>query len=446
MLVPKNERAGTLFAALAGACFGLVVLKVGNPVVLEHLLAPPSTTEEVIYQSWPTSWGCAVLTVACLAASAVVRFQTSAPKWAVYLPLVWFGWQLLAATQTVDATLTRLALAHFTACMASFYLGLFALSRVRRLDIFWAGLAAGFLAVLFVGLMQHHGGLEETRRFLYESGEWQKMSPDLRARMSSDRIFATLVYPNAFAGVILLLLPVTLALATRITERLGNIFRGVIVGSVAYLGIACLVWSGSKAGWLIALGFGLVVVGRMDMPRKVKLGFVVLVAGLGLAGFAIKFDEYFRKGARSVGARFEYWQAALQTAESHPMFGTGPGTFAVSYKRLKRPEAEMARLAHNDFLQQASDSGWIGFLAYLAIITGSLVLLYRDSNKFKPVGWFPAWLGVTGWAAQSVVEFGLYIPALAWPSFLMLGWLWGTSCGEMASTIQSKPAKQTAVA
>jgi hypothetical protein len=35
------------------------------------------------------------------------------------------------------------------------------------------------------------------------------------------------------------------------------------------------------------------------------------------------------------------------------------------------------------------------------------------------------WLGVLGWSLQSLVEFGLYIPALAWPAFTFLGWLLG---------------------
>jgi hypothetical protein len=38
-------------------------------------------------------------------------------------------------------------------------------------------------------------------------------------------------------------------------------------------------------------------------------------------------------------------------------------------------------------------------------------------------------VGVTGLALQSTVEFGLYVPALAWPQFLFLGWLWSApSC------------------
>ncbi|MDB6023564.1 MAG: O-antigen polymerase, partial [Pedosphaera sp.] len=37
------------------------------------------------------------------------------------------------------------------------------------------------------------------------------------------------------------------------------------------------------------------------------------------------------------------------------------------------------------------------------------------------------WLGVLGWALQSFVEFGLYIPALAWPAFGFMGWLLGAN-------------------
>jgi hypothetical protein len=38
---------------------------------------------------------------------------------------------------------------------------------------------------------------------------------------------------------------------------------------------------------------------------------------------------------------------------------------------------------------------------------------------------FTVWLGVLGWSLQGLVEFGLYIPALAWPAFAFLGWLLG---------------------
>ena len=38
---------------------------------------------------------------------------------------------------------------------------------------------------------------------------------------------------------------------------------------------------------------------------------------------------------------------------------------------------------------------------------------------------FALWLGLLGWFLQSSAEFSLYIPALAWPAFLLAGSLLG---------------------
>jgi hypothetical protein len=38
---------------------------------------------------------------------------------------------------------------------------------------------------------------------------------------------------------------------------------------------------------------------------------------------------------------------------------------------------------------------------------------------------FAVWLGLLGLFLHSLMEFHLYYPALAWPAFFLLGWLWG---------------------
>jgi O-antigen ligase len=134
-----------------------------------------------------------------------------------------------------------------------------------------------------------------------------------------------------------------------------------------------------------------------------------------------------------VSARFDYWRAAVQTTSDKPLFGTGPGTFAIAYQQRKRPESEMSRMVHNDYLEQASDSGVIGFLGYALFIGGGLLWSYPRLKTLPQIGtkpkstsdWQPflLWLGVLGWSLQSLLEFGLYIPALAWPAHAFLGWL-----------------------
>ena len=174
------------------------------------------------------------------------------------------------------------------------------------------------------------------------------------------------------------------------------------------------------------LFLGLVWLLTLKFERKWKIALVAVVLVCGLAGFAVKYSGYFKKGATSVSARFDYWRAAVQTAKDNPAFGTGPGTFAIPYHKIKRPEAEMARLTHNDYLQQASDSGVPGFILFTIFMAGGLI--WTGKRVFGSGGLaFTVWLGVLGFALQSLMEFGLYIPALAWLAFALLGWLLTTA-------------------
>ena len=87
--------------------------------------------------------------------------------------------------------------------------------------------------------------------------------------------------------------------------------------------------------------------------------------------------------------------------------------------------AEMARLAHNDYLEQASDSGIPGFLLYAAAVVGGLAWVFQPTAGGGPVR-LGVQLGLLGWALHSFIEFHLYIPAMAWPAFTLLGWLLGS--------------------
>jgi O-antigen ligase len=81
----------------------------------------------------------------------------------------------------------------------------------------------------------------------------------------------------------------------------------------------------------------------------------------------------------------------------------------------------MARLAHNDYLEQFSDSGIPGGLAYVAWLILALAVAARKVWRTGDAFWFAVFLGLTGWFAQGLGEFGLYVPGLAWPAFTLLG-------------------------
>ena len=431
---PQSDRlVSRVFAGLFGGFLGLTLLKFGNPPVTEKWVEPPTDIWQfLVGYPWPIAWAYGLLALIGVVGMAVARRKSAAPWWLIALPIVWLVWQFLAGTQSADPALTKLTLKHFAACVLCFYLGYFSLSQVQRVWPFWLGLVCGLMLVLAVGWEQQFGGLKETRDFFYREiyPRMKEVPPEYLKRMSSNRIFSTLLYPNVLAGALLLLLPVTLSALWQLRGLLTVAARWFLIGLIGIAGLACLYWSGSKGGWLLMLLLGLVVLLRLPFSQRLKILLVTGVLVTGLAGFFWRHLTFFEKGATSVSARFDYWRAAVQTAKEKPLLGTGPGTFAIAYQKIKKPESEMARLTHNDYLEQASDSGLVGLLAYTLFIAGALTWSYPRGGKTSAMDqddWltFAAWLGVLGWSLQSLMEFGLYIPALAWPAFTFFGWLLG---------------------
>ena len=427
--------------------------------------SPTNIYELLLGSPWPISWAYRLLALLSIVGLILTvragMTKLCVPGWLFALPLIWLICQVIAAVFTVDDELSRPTLMHFIACATCFYLGFFSLARVGNLAPFWIGLFCAFLLVLAVGWEQHFGGLEATRQYFYTQiyPHLKEVSPDYLKKISSNRIFSTLFYPNSLAGALLLLLPVMLTLVGSAHRLLTLPARCLVAGLLSVGALGCLLWSGSKGGMLLMLMLALITLLRLPFGKRVKITLLSSILLVGLTIFFWRYLGFFQKGATSVSARFDYWEAALKTAASKPLCGTGPGTFSIPYKAIKRPESEMTRLVHNDYLEQASDSGWIGFSAYLVFLvgalayglktvtgvtpgttrpvlaqhkTGQLAMHSKDAQLSAEIPgtadewWkFSIWLGVLGWALHGLFDFVLYIPGLAWPAFTFIGLLLG---------------------
>lgn len=454
------------FALALGLFLGLALLKFGNPVILDgRIIAPASVLEALsVTQPWPTRWG-NWLMLALAAVGAVIgiaqRNRGVLGRWLTLLPVGWFAWQCLSATQTVDGELTATTLLHFVAVLAAFFLGALIVPTKRGLSLLLVGLLAALAFCLVRAVNQRLVEFPQDRVTLVEGERtgWTNFPPEVLLQMKSEslvlttngvdianpiivakltkgRVHGTLVYPNALAGILLLLGPVALVLAGRGTTALRPLTRWSVVGITVFLIGAGLFWTGSKSGWLIALGAGGLWLLRLPWAPRLKAVAVVAVLAGGLVVFGVRFRSYFAAGATSVGARFDYWRAAVQTTGERPVLGTGPGTFQRPYARLKAPDSEMARLTHNDYLEQFSDSGIPGGVLFLAWIGMLLFTLGRRvwTAGTDPLN-FALFVGLVGWFAQGFTEFGLYIPALAWTAFTLAGTLLARTQRDRSATL-----------
>ena len=459
--LPSFRRASSRdwFALAFGVVLGLTLIKFGNPVILETSIDRPSSLRELWEYSWPPVWSFWVLLPLVLVGAWMAWRQKPAwpaARWLWVLPVIWFAWQLVSATRSVDSELTRITLFQFTACTACYFLGVWLLAGRRMMQLLLVGLLAAFALCLVRAANQRLFEFPREREFLIENDRtsWTNVSssllldlkrnrvvistngmdianPVILAKYAKGRVHGTLVYPNALAGAVLLLFPVSVFLAFKGTERFRKITRVTAVALTLFLGLGGLFWTGSKSGWLIALGVCCVFLFQLQWSRRVKWLVLSCVLVGGLVVFGVRFKSYFAAGATSVGARFDYWRAAWENTLNHPFVGSGPGTFQRPYARIKAPDAEMARLVHNDFLEQFSDSGVPGGLAYVGWIVGLLIVLGKRTCSTPDLIFRGAFLGLLGWFVQGLSEFSLFVPALAWPAFTLAGALLGSTANQI---------------
>ena len=79
--------------------------------------------------------------------------------------------------------------------------------------------------------------------------------------------------------------------------------------------------------------------------------------------------------------RIRIWTVTLTNVPEAPLLGGGPGTLHLRTVYVGR--SDVARLAHNVYLQYLVDTGILGLLSYLAVIVTSVVVRRRD--QWKPV-------------------------------------------------------------
>jgi O-antigen ligase len=475
----KKNSARDLYALGFGLFLGLCLWKFGNPVILDGKIPLPVTPADFLNDPWPTHWAnWFLLPLAGIGALLTLtqkkrwsetpgepqkpkdragsRGRSPHQKWLWLLPLLWLGWQFLSATQTVDATLTSATLWQFFGCVSSYFLGAWLFKQEQSLRWLMIGVLAAFTFCLVRAIDQRLFEFPQSRQMLMEGerANWTNLPPEtvlemkrdeviintngvdvanplILAKFAKGRVNGTLVYPNALAGAFLLLFPVSLVLAFNSTKRLRPVIRALVIALTLFLGAAAFFWTGSKLGWLIAMAVGGACLFRLKWPARGNWMALIVMLLIGLGIFAVRFHHYFAGGATSASARLDYWRAAAQTTVTHPLFGTGPGTFQRPYAKLKSPESEMARLTHNDYLEQFSDSGIAGGVLYAVWILLALIFSGRKVwNAGSPLS-FAIFAGLLGWFLQGIGEFSLYVPALAWTAFTLLGCLLAQSGNQI---------------
>jgi len=417
----------------------LAPLKFGTPVVLPTVMLPPLSGWEWIYSSWPNQllplFACVLLLWLALDSNRL----PARVDWLFVLPGLFLVTQLVAAPTSICRQTTTDTFMHFAVCVTIFYAAAWYVR--NRVDVAWVfgGLTVATLLVVIFAAQQYFGGLAETRAYAATYGE--TISQELRLRLMSNRVFGTLIYPNALAGF--LVVGFAPGLAWIWNGRMRRSLKWLTLIFVGGLMLVCLALTGSRGGF-IAFAV-MVVVGLLAASRRVWL-ILAAVAVIAVVFVTAHQAGLIHHGLASASARGDYWRGAVAIARDHPWLGTGPGTFGSIYPKYKTATTEEAQLVHNSYLQMWSDSGAAGAvvfaLLWLAALWDGFRLVRKRNGDLASIAVLAA---ITGWMVHGFIDFDLYVPGVALPAFLLLGVLQGLKpVPQRAATRQPRLALGTA--
>ena len=197
---PESKINGRLHALAFGLFLGLCVWKFGDPVILEHKIVAPETLQDYLNDAWPPHWANWIWPLLAVWGALLVFLGGAKggvgglpSKWLWILPLAWLGWQLVSATQTVDADLTTATLWQYGGCVAGYFLGALLFARGQLVRWLLIGTLAAFTFCLVRAVDQRLFEYPENLQTLVqgERAGWTNFPPETVADMKSDwrRIF-----------------------------------------------------------------------------------------------------------------------------------------------------------------------------------------------------------------------------------------------------------------
>lgn len=192
--------------------------------------------------------------------------------------------------------------------------------------------------------------------------------------------------PNDLAFVMVCAIPLAASLAIH-----GRGIARYLAGLIASAGVAVVVLTTSRAGFVGIVLVGLVMLARLWHRRPLFTAALLLVSLVVFASVASEGywgrvgtiwgagtvagpgAEYDREGLKA--ARLKIWETGLRMALEHPILGVGAGSFVIAEAATHGGRGRW-QSPHNSFLQVAGELG-LGGLALFVFLLYATVRICR---------------------------------------------------------------------
>lgn len=273
---------------------------------------------------------------------------------------------------------------------------------------------------LWSALSQYFSGFEQTMEQVQKmEAEGMRFHDNMKTRLSEQRISADFSACNAYAGYLLLAVPVLLAWLWKAGGRVNPPLASRLFFTIpaALISAFVLIKTGSR-GAVFAAGLAVILcLLALKLPRKMRWGVLALIPA-GAGAFALMLA--LGRGAKSMIFRFDYFQAAFRMMLESPLTGQGWGGFFQRYLVLKLLENDEApKSPHNLLLTPGSQAGVLAFLLItaIAVLAAWFCIRYfrrhelRDFLSDELIMQSAAVFGLAAWGIHSMLEVSYETPA-----------------------------------
>jgi O-antigen ligase len=191
------------------------------------------------------------------------------------------------------------------------------------------------------------------------------------------------VGPNGLGTTLLLGSVLALGLALRAEGRERLTWLGC--SFVSLIGLLATASRTSLVGWAVGAAYLVWRALRAQPARMTAVlaaGLVVLViAGALSPQLAARVPNTISDISEN---RLRIWPASLGMIKAHPLWGTGFGTFATAYERVKSPEASPEPFAFDMALNIAVETGLVGLFAAVGVAAVGVREWLRQGHRSPP--------------------------------------------------------------
>lgn len=369
----------------------------------------------VVYALWfyggalPFDEAVAVGTVCLAGALWVVGRGALGVAWAEVAP--WLAWLAVAAFSLLWAPSLEEGLAWCAMAIAG--LVSFAAGTTFARKRGGARLAMGILAA--VGVAAAAWGFAQAAG-LADSSFW----------LNKTHVASRFVNGSHFGALTVALAPPAASVALTARRRSVGV---LLVGAVVVLTVG-LALSRSRAAWigmgvaLVAWGLGVAVSEGGKRRAVLAVVLVCLVVAVSLAPVvAGRVRELGATDFWSMRQRLDIWRGCIAMLRARPA-GVGAGCFEVAFPAHRvHSDRFFVNFAHNELLQAACELGPLGVVALGWLVCLVASAWYGALRRGGTVGVLASGAGgaLLGLFVQSLVDFPLHLPALAFIAALLAG-------------------------